>query len=156
LIDDNHQHKEGIKNISFNIGSINSIFEILKDQCSHIKDLQEQCSYIKYLKEHFLGRSQNPSSYEQPFYQDDHDSSHYQGPHTTHFSRDLLPPRIEVNKFHGSDPTRWITQIEHYLSLHGITDDLSKLHYGILHLYPERWKWWQWRKKACQGYLAST
>jgi hypothetical protein len=61
-----------------------------------------------------------------------------------------------VNKFDGSDPTGWVTQMEHYFSLHGITDDLSKLRYGVLHLDPERWKWWQWRKKARQGYLAWT
>jgi hypothetical protein len=42
-------------------------------------------------------------------YQDDHDSSPYQGTHTTHFYRELLPPRIEVNKFDGLDPTGWVT-----------------------------------------------
>jgi hypothetical protein len=96
LIVDNHQNKDTIKQLTSNISSINSTIEILKDecshikylkeQCSHIKDLKEQCSYLKDLKEHFLGHSQNPSSSEQPFYQDDHESSHYQGPHTTHFS----------------------------------------------------------------------
>ena len=95
LITDNHQKKEDIKKFGAKISSINSNIEILKKQCSHIKDL----------KEHFLGRSHNPSSSEQPSYQDDHDSSHYQGPHTTHFSQDLCPPRIEVSKFDGSDPT---------------------------------------------------
>jgi hypothetical protein len=29
--------------------------------------------------------------------------------------------------------------MEHYFSLHGITDDLSKLCYGVLHLDPEQW-----------------
>jgi hypothetical protein len=61
-----------------------------------------------------------------------------------------------VNKFDGSDPTGWVTQMEHYFSLHGITDDLSKLRYGVLHLDPEQWKWWQWQKKACQGYVSWT
>jgi hypothetical protein len=46
--------------------------------------------------------------------------------------------------------------MEHYFSLHDITDELAKLHYGVLHLDPECWKWWQWRKKACQGYVAWT
>jgi hypothetical protein len=72
------------------------------------------------------------------------------------FSRDLHPPRIEVNKFDGSDPTGWVTQMEHYFSLHGITDDLAKLRYGVLHLDPKRWQWCQWRKKARQGYFAWT
>jgi hypothetical protein len=149
LIVDTHQNKEDIKTISANLTSINSSIEILKEQCSHLKDLKD-------LKEHFLGCSQNPSSPEKLSYQDDHDSSHYQGPHTIHFSRDLRPPRIEVNKFDGSDPTGWVTQMEHYFSLHDITDDLAKLRYGVLHLDLERWQWWQWRKKACQGYLAWT
>jgi hypothetical protein len=43
--------------------------------------------------------------------------------------------------------------MEHYFSLHGITDDLTKLRYGVLHLDPERC---QWRKKARQGYLTWT
>jgi hypothetical protein len=55
---------------------------------------------------------------------------------------------VEVNKFDGSDPTGWVTQMEHYFSLHGITDDLAKLCYGVLYLDPECWKWWKWRKKS--------
>ena len=149
LIVDNHQHKEDIKHLSANIISINSTIEILKDQCSHIKDLKD-------LKEHFMGRSQNPSSSEQPSYQDDHDSSHYQGPHTTHFSWDLHPPRNEVKKIDGSDPTGWVTQMEHYFSLHEITYELAKLCYGVLHLDLERWKWWKWFKKSHQGYVSWT
>jgi hypothetical protein len=111
---------------------------------------------IKATLDQLMGRSLNPSSSEQPSYQEDHDSSHYQGPHSTHLPRDLCLPRIEVNKFDGSDPTGWVTQMEHYFSLHGITDDLAKLRYGILHLDLERWKWWQWCKKARQGYVAWT
>jgi hypothetical protein len=63
---------------------------------------------------------------------------------------------IEVNKFDGSDPTGWVTQMEHYFSLHGITDELAKLRYVVLYLDPERWKWWQWRKNSRQGYIAWT
>jgi hypothetical protein len=44
--------------------------------------------------------------------------------------------------------------MEHYFSLHDITDDLSKLRYGVMHMDKEWWQWWQWRKKARQGYLA--
>jgi hypothetical protein len=64
------------------------------------------------------------------------------------FHRDLRLPRVEVNKFDGWDPTGWVTQMEHYFSLHGITDDLAKLCYGMLYLDPERWQWWQWRRKS--------
>jgi hypothetical protein len=61
-----------------------------------------------------------------------------------------------VKKFDGSDPTSWVTQMEQYFSLYGITDDLAKLRYGVLHLDLEQWKWWQWIKKARQGYVAWT
>jgi hypothetical protein len=98
LIADTHQNQEDIKTINANLSSINLTIEILKEQCYHMKDLKD-------LKEHLLGHSQNPSSSEQRSYQGDNDSSHYQCPHTTHFSRDLFPPRIEVNKFDGSYPT---------------------------------------------------
>jgi hypothetical protein len=152
LIVDTHQNQEDIKTINANISSINLAIEILKEQCFYIKDLKD----FKSTFEHSMGHSQNPSSSKQPSYQDDHDSSHYQGPHTTNFSRDLRPPKIEVNKFDGSNPTGWVTQMEHYFSSHGITDDLAKLHYGVLHLDTERWQWWQWRKKAHQGYVAWT
>jgi hypothetical protein len=46
--------------------------------------------------------------------------------------------------------------MEHYFSLYGITDDLAKLRYGVLHLDQERWPWWQWRKTSRQGYIAWT
>jgi hypothetical protein len=46
--------------------------------------------------------------------------------------------------------------MEHYFSLHGITDALAKLHYGIPHLDPERCQWWQWYRKECQEYVAWT
>jgi hypothetical protein len=39
-----------------------------------------------------------------------------------------------VNKFDGSDPMGWVTQMEHYFSLHGITDELAKLHYNVLYM----------------------
>jgi hypothetical protein len=28
----------------------------------------------------------------------------------------------------------WVTEMQHYFSLHGITDDLAKLHYGVLYM----------------------
>jgi hypothetical protein len=56
-----------------------------------------------------------------------------------------------VTKFDGSDPTGWVTQMKHYFSLYGITDDLAKLWYGVLHLDQECW---QWRKTSRQGYIA--
>jgi hypothetical protein len=81
-------------------------------------------------------------------------SSHSFQPH--HFQRDIRLPWVDVTKFDGSDPTIWVTQMEHYFSLYNITDDLEKLRYGVLHLDQERWQWWQWRKTSRQGYIAWT
>jgi hypothetical protein len=63
---------------------------------------------------------------------------------------------VDVTKFDGSDPTGWVTQMEHYLSLYGITNDLAKIRYGVLHIDQECWQWWQWRKASYQGYIAWT
>jgi hypothetical protein len=46
--------------------------------------------------------------------------------------------------------------MEHYFSLHGITNELAKLSYVVLYLDLEHWKWWKWRKKSCQRYIAWT
>ena len=63
--------------------------------------------------------------------------SHTFQPH--HFQRDLRLSRVDVTKFDGSDPTSWVTQMEHYFSLYGITEDMAKLRYGVLHLDQEHW-----------------
>ena len=65
-------------------------------------------------------------------------------------------PKIEVNKFNGSDPVGWVSQMGHYFSLHNITDDMAKLRVAILYLDYERWEWWQWYKKAYGGCIAWT
>jgi hypothetical protein len=91
-----------------------------------------------------------------PLHTEGETSSHSQNFQPHHFQRDLRLPRVDVTKFDGSNPTGWVTQMEHYFSLYGITDELAKLWYGVLHLDQERWQWWQWRKNACQGYVAWT
>jgi hypothetical protein len=63
---------------------------------------------------------------------------------------------VDVTKFDGLDPTSWVTQLEHYFSLYGITDDLAKIRYGVLHLDQESWQWWQCRKTSRQGYISWT
>jgi hypothetical protein len=47
--------------------------------------------------------------------------------HSNSFAHDLCLPKVDVNKFDGFDPTGWVTQMEHYFLLHGITNDLMKL-----------------------------
>jgi hypothetical protein len=91
-----------------------------------------------------------------PLHTEGETSSHSQNFQPHHFQRDLRLPHVDVTKFDGSNPTGWVTQMEHYFSLYGITDELAKLRYGVLHLDQERWRWWQWRKNAHQGYVAWT
>jgi hypothetical protein len=81
-------------------------------------------------------------------------SSHSFQPH--HFQWDIHLSQVDVTKFDGSDPTSWVTQMEHYFSLYNITYDLAKLRYGVLYLDQECWQWWQWRKTSHQGYIAWT
>jgi hypothetical protein len=73
-----------------------------------------------------------------------------------HFQWDICLPRVDVTKFDCSDPTDWVTQMEHYFSLYNIKDDLAKLRYGVVHLNQEHWRWWQWRKTSRQGYIGWT
>ena len=47
-------------------------------------------------------------------------------------------PKVELNKFDGFNPSVWATQMEHYFSLHGITDDMMKLKVEVLYLDLER------------------
>jgi hypothetical protein len=54
--------------------------------------------------------------------------------HSNPLTHDIHLAKVEVNKFDGSNPTRWVTQMEHYFSLHEITDDLIKLHVSVLYL----------------------
>jgi hypothetical protein len=79
-------------------------------------------------------------------------SSHSHTFQSHDFQRDIRLPRVDVTKFYGSDPTGWVTQMEHYFSLYDITYDLAKLRYGVLHLDQESWQWWQWRKTSRQGF----
>jgi hypothetical protein len=60
----------------------------------------------------------------------------------------LFLPELRSINLVALDPTGWVTQMEHYFSLHGITDEMEKLHYVVLYMDPERWKWWQWHKNA--------
>jgi len=94
-----------------------------------------------------------PSSLEKIDIVDSSQSPHF---HSNYFHREPRLPRVEVNKFDGFDPTGWVTQMEHYFSLHGITDELAKLHYVVLYLDLECWKWWKCHKNSCQGYICLT
>jgi hypothetical protein len=98
----------------------------------------------------------NPPLSDPPFHTEAETSSHSHNFQPHYFQCDLCLPRVDVTKFDGSDPTGWVTQMEHYFSLYNITNELAKLRYGGLHPDQECWQWWQWRKTFHQGYVAWT
>jgi hypothetical protein len=62
------------------------------------------------------------------------DSSHSLYFQSNSFHHDPYLPHVEVNKFDGFDHIGWVTQMEHYFSLHGIIDKLAKIHYVFFYL----------------------
>jgi hypothetical protein len=147
-----------VKQLSAIVASINttinttmqsSLEEIKQELTTHLESIfASLCTKLKIPID-------DPFSNAPPKTKGEH-SSHSHTFHPNHFQRDLRLPRADVTKFDGSDPTGWVTQMEHYFSLYDITDDLAKVWYGVLHLDKECWQWWQWIKTSRQGYIAWT
>jgi hypothetical protein len=116
-------------------------------------NLTTQLTSLQSAINQLLNLPTSPSSSKQIDVVDSSQCSHF---HSNSFHCEPRLPRIEVTKFDGSDPTGWVTQMEHYFSLHSITDELAKLRYVVLYLDPKHWKWWQFKKKSRQGYIAWT
>jgi hypothetical protein len=146
--------QQEVKQLSANVAAINttmqsSIEEIKQDMTTQLE------SVISMICTKLHIPADSPLS-DPPPHTEAENSPHSHNFQHHHFPRDLRLPRVDVTKFDGSDPTGWVTQMEHYFSLYDITDDLAKLQYGVLHLDQERWQWWQWRKTSRQGYIAWT
>jgi hypothetical protein len=153
-----NQAQDSIQHMTSEIGSTNSYIAQFETQFQHKFDTMEakfmnQFNTLQYVVNQLLNHPSGPSSSDQ---QDVVDSSHSLHFQSNSFHRDPRLPRVEVNKFDGFDPMGWVTQMEHYFSLHGITDVLAKIHYVVLYLDPERWKLWQWHKHLRQGYISWT
>ena len=56
-------------------------------------------------------------------------------------------PKVDLDKFDGFKSSGWVTQMEHYFSLRGITNDIIKIKVGVLYLDSKQWKWREWNKK---------
>jgi hypothetical protein len=146
--------QQEVKQLSSNVVAINTTMQSSMEEIK--QDLTTQLeSVFSALCTKLHIPTDNPSSSSPPHTEGDH-SSHSHNFQNHHFQRDIRLPRVDVTKFDGSDPTGWVTQMEHYFSLYDITDDLAKLPYGVLHLDQERWQWWQWRKTSRQGYIVWT
>jgi hypothetical protein len=79
-----------------------------------------------------------------------HQEYHYEAPHSSHYEHTHPShspwgspnswnkvPKVEMHKFDGSDLVGWVSQMEHYFSLHDIWDDETKIHVGVLYLDQE-------------------
>jgi hypothetical protein len=96
-------------------------------------NLTTQLTSLQSIVNQLLNLPTSPSSSVQPNGVDFYQSLHF---HSNSFHCEPHLPHVEVNKFDGFDPTSWVTQMEHYFYMHGITNELSKLHYVFLYLYP--------------------
>jgi hypothetical protein len=150
--------QQEVRQLSANISTINkNMHSSIDAKMETIKqDLATQLASFTNMICAKLNIPADLTSSDPPLHSEGETSSNSQTFQPHHFQCDLRLPRVDVNKFDGSDPTGWVTQMEHYFSLYGITDELAKLWYGVLHLDQERWQWWQWRKNARQGYVAWT
>jgi hypothetical protein len=86
-----------------------------------------------------LDKFRHPDSPKQPSSQEGVESSHSMELHSNSFACDLCLPKVDMNKFDGSNSNGWVSQMEHYFLLHGMTDGFMKLCVNVLYLDPERW-----------------
>jgi hypothetical protein len=114
-----------------------SIAELKQELKKYIIIHLESVDMMIYAKMHI---PENLPLSDPPLHTKGETSSHSNNFQPHHFQRDLHLSRVDVTKFDGSDPTSWVTQMEHYFSLYGITNELAKLRYGVLHLDQERWQ----------------
>jgi hypothetical protein len=124
LLTKNTQNKEDNRCINSYLGSLKSNVETLNDRYSSLKD---QYATINVTLDKLVRQSLNHKFYEQPSYHEYSKSSLFHGPHSHHLHHKLCLLRVEVNKIDGLDPIGWVTQMEHYFSLHGITNELAKI-----------------------------
>jgi hypothetical protein len=126
----------GISNLNSCLSSLESLHTTITQLTSNCQQCQDKMNTLTSL----FKPIPYPFSYSTPYNPDGPKSSQstYFPPH--HFQQDSCPPHMEVNKFDGSDPKGWVSQMEQYFSLYDITDDLDKLRYDVLHLDPEHWK----------------
>jgi len=118
-----------------NFTQVNSNIATINYKFTTLEDLFVDMKYLTTWVHQFKG----PIPSEKPSHQEGIDSSHSMVFHSKPLSHHLHIPTFEVNKFDVSDPMGWVTQMEHYFTLHGITDELIKLHVGVLYLEPECW-----------------
>jgi hypothetical protein len=103
--------------------------------------LGTQITEVHYAFNGFIKTFQGPSSFDPPLSIDGVDSNQPLHSHSNSPPCDPHLPTFEVDKLDGLDREAWVTQMDHYSPLHGIIDELTKIHYGIPYLDLERWRW---------------
>ena len=81
------------------------------------------------------------------------ESSH--SPHVWHThpppNRDLplsqRPPKLDMQKFDGSNPSAWLAQMEQYFKLNRLQDDWTKIGVATMYLDSQRWQWALWHQR---------
>jgi hypothetical protein len=147
--------QQEVRQFSANIATINkNMHSSINASIDELKeDITTQLEYVTTMIYTKLHISADLSLSDPPLHTKGETSSNSQNFQRHHFQHDLRLSHVDVTKFDGLDPTGWVTQMEHYFSLYGITYELVKLWCRILHLNQERS---QWRKNARQGYVAWT
>jgi hypothetical protein len=139
------KNQQEVRHLNANIATINknihssivaSIEELKEDVKQDITTQLESVASMICTKLHIPA---DPPSSNPPLHTEDETSSHSHNFQPHHFQRDLRLLHVDMTKFDGSNPTGWVTQMEHYFFLYDNTDDLAKLWYGVLHLDQERW-----------------
>jgi hypothetical protein len=100
-------------------------------QC--FQDMDDIKNHLQVISQHLglIDKGKN-----QEYHSEAPHSSHYENTHNSHSPWGSPNswnkfPKVEMHKFDGSDPAGWVSQMEHYLSLHDIQDDETKLHVGF-------------------------
>jgi hypothetical protein len=107
------------------IASVDASIEEVKQELK--QDIDTHLEYVTAMICAKLHIATNIPLSDPPLHTEVETSSHSQNFQPHQFQRDLRLPRVDVTKFDGSYPTSWVTQMEHYFSLYGITDEFSKL-----------------------------
>jgi hypothetical protein len=85
--------------------SIHEKMDLIQEQ------LGSQIAEVYYDLHQFMKKFEGPSSFDPPLYTEDFDSNQPLHSHSNSLPCDPHLPRVEVNKFDGSDPQVWVTQI---------------------------------------------
>jgi hypothetical protein len=127
---DNEKNQIDISSISSSISNINSYLALLESLPTSITQLTSMCQQSQDAVKNLISFSiptLDPLSSSTPYTLEDHESSQSKSFPFHLFHRDLHSPHVDVKNFDGSDPTRWVTQMENYFYLYKIIDDLAKL-----------------------------